>query len=404
MRICLVNPYYQNVAVSALEITGRYRHVESLAAALARRKHDVVVVQAFHKHAVEHRNGAEFRYAKVPYRSVSRMSGGVFGLDLLMTGNLDAILDAIRDARPDVVHMNGLTLIQPLSAIGAWCARTGRPFTVTYHGGRPRRRPWLLPVQRRILERCHAAFFTTRRHAEPWVSAGLLKDAQVIPCMEVSSTFSPAARAETRARTGMKGNPVFAWNARLHPVKDPLTALRGFSLIRRSLPDARLHMIYYTTEMETQVREAIASDPHLRGAVEMRGTIPPKAVEDFLNSADFLIQTSLQEVAGYSVLEAMSCGVIPIITDIPSFRAMTDGGRVGVLFPVADHNLMAERMLAIDLANIETLSRQVRAFFDQALSYDAIARTYEATLNFRQSSEYSAAIASSRASTPGRSG
>jgi glycosyltransferase involved in cell wall biosynthesis len=404
MRICLVNPYYQNVAVSVIEVTGRYRHVESLAAALARRKHDVVVVQAFHKHAVEHRNGAEFRYARVPYRSVSRLSGGPLGVDLLMTGNLKAVLDAIKDARPDAVHMNGLTLIQPLSAIGAWCAKTGRPFTVTFHGGRPRTKPWLLPVQRRILERCRGVFFTTRRHAEPWVNAGLLKEDQVIPCMEVSSNFSPQDRTEARARTGMKGNPVFAWNARLHPIKDPLTALKGFSLIRRSLPEARLHMIYYSTEMETEVREAIASDPRLRDAVEMRGTIPPKAVEDFFNSSDFLIQTSLQEVAGYSVLEAMSCGVIPIITDIPSFRAMTDGGRVGVLFPVGDHNQLAARTLAIDLADIGTLSRQVRAFFDQALSYDAIARTYEATLNLRQSSEYSAAIASSRASTPGRSG
>ena len=36
-------------------------------------------------------------------------------------------------------------------------------------------------------------------------------------------------------------------------------------------------------------------------------------------------------------------------------------------------------------------------FFEQALSYDAIARTYEAAL--AQSAEYSAAIPSSRAST-----
>ena len=404
MRICLVNPYYENVAMSALEVPGRYRHVESMAAALARLKHDVIVVQAFHSDAIEHRNGAEFRYAQTPYRSVSRMNGGVLGLDLLMTGHLKALMQSVIDARPDTVHVNGLTLIQPLAKIGAWCAKTGRPQTVTYHGGRPRQEPWLMPVQRRILGRCRGAFFTTRRHAEPWVTAGLLKEDQVIPCMEVSSNFTPQDRIQARARTGMKGHPVFAWNARLHPIKDPLTALKGFSLIRRSLPDARLYMIYYTTEMETQVREAIASDPHLRDAVEMRGTIPPKAVEDFLNSSDFLIQTSLQEVAGYSVLEAMSCGVIPVITDIPSFRAMTDGGRVGVLFPVGDHKLLAERTLSIDLAQLETLSRQVRGFFDQALSYDSIARTYEATLDLRQSSEYSAAITSNRASTPGKSG
>lgn len=379
MRICFVNPYYEDVTASALEVTGRYRHVESMAATLARRQHDVVVVQAFHRDAIEHRNGAEFRYARAPYRSVSQMSGGVLGLGLLRTDNIEAVLNAIKEAQPDAVHMNGVTLLQPLSAIGTWCAKTGRVFTVSYHGGRPRREPWLLPVQRRILARCRGVFFTTRAHAEPWITAGLLNEDQVIPCMEVSSNFSPQDRKQTRARTGMKGNPVFAWNARLHPRKDPLTALKGFSLIRRALPDARLYMIYYTTEMETEIREAIASDPYLRHSVEMRGTIAPKAVEDFLNSSDFLIQTSLQEPSSYSVLEAMSCGVIPIVTDIPSFRAMTDGGRAGILFPVGDHHRMAERTLAIDLANIGTLSLQVRAFFERALSYDTIARIYEAT-------------------------
>jgi len=377
MRICIVNPFYDDVPASALEVTGRYRHVESLASALARRQHEVVVVQAFHRDSVEHRNSAEFRYVRTPYRSVARLNGGVLGLDLLMAGNLKGLVDAVTDARPDAVHMNGLTLIQPLSRIGAWCAKTGRPFTVTYHGGIPRPEPWLLQTQRRMLARCHGAFFTTPTHAQAWTAAGLLKTEQVIPCMEVSSTFSPAGRTQARARTGMKGDPVFAWNARLHPIKDPLTALKGFSAIRKSRPDARLYMIYYTSEMQTQVLEAIASDPSLGDAVEMRGTIPPQAVEDFLNSSDFLIQSSLREVAGYSVLEAMSCGVIPVVTDIPSFRAMTDGGRLGVLFPIGDHRVLADRALAIDRANVEDLSSKVRDFFERALSYDSIARTYE---------------------------
>ena len=101
-------------------------------------------------------------------------------------------------------------------------------------------------------------------------------------------------------------------------------------------------------------------------------------MEDFLNSSDFLLQSSLREVAGYSVLEAMSCGVIPVVTDIPSFRAMTDDGRCGILFPTENHERMAARTLSVDLANVGQLSRQVREFFVRALSYDAIAKTYEA--------------------------
>src|SRR6185503_1473312 len=116
----------------------------------------------------------------------------------------------------------------------------------------------------------------------------------------------------------------------------------------------------------------------LGDAVEMRGLIPTGAVEDFLNSADFLIQTSRYEVASFAVLEAMACGVIPLLSDIPPFRAMTDGGRIGVLFPVEGYKLMAQGTLNIDLASLPALSRTVRQHFERSLSYDAMAAIYEA--------------------------
>jgi glycosyltransferase involved in cell wall biosynthesis len=279
--------------------------------------------------------------------------------------------------------MFGVTLLQPLREIGRWCSRTGRPLAVSYHGGAPRREPWLRGVERRALQRCRAAFFTSTAQARPWLAGRLLREEQVVPCMEVSSSFSPADRQAARARTNMHGNPVFVWNARLHPIKDPLTALKGFALIRLRWPDARLYMIYLTSEMQAGVVSAIAADPALKDSVEMRGTIPPNAVEDFLNSADFLVQSSVREFSSYSVLEAMSCGVIPVVTDIPAFRAMTDDGSCGILFPVGDYKSLAERTLACDLRNVPALSQKVRDRFVNVLSYDAIARTYEAALMTR---------------------
>ena len=65
-------------------------------------------------------------------------------------------------------------------------------------------------------------------------------------CMEVSSVFEPADRTATRLRTGMSGHPVFVWNAGLNARKDPLTAIRGFSLIRQSVaPRQTLHDLSY---------------------------------------------------------------------------------------------------------------------------------------------------------------
>jgi glycosyltransferase involved in cell wall biosynthesis len=177
----------------------------------------------------------------------------------------------------------------------------------------------------------------------------------------------------------MYGDPVFVWNARLHNDKDPLTALRGFARIRTQWPGARLYMIYLSSEMLSEVRDTLDA-LQLGGAVEMKGRIPHHNVEQFLNSADFIIQSSWREVAGYSVVEAMACGVIPIVTDIPSFRAMTDNGSHGVLFPVGNYELLADRVLALGQNALQALSSQVRAQFIRSLSYDAMAQVYEKAL------------------------
>jgi glycosyltransferase involved in cell wall biosynthesis len=196
--------------------------------------------------------------------------------------------------------------------------------------------------------------------------------------MEVSSGFTLQPRDPSRQRTGMHGSPVFAWNGRLHPIKDPLTALKGFSRIRRQWPQSRLYMIFLTDELRRSVDDVIAADPDLRDSVELRGCLPYAAVEDFLNSADFLLLSSVHEGGStYAVLEGMSCGLIPVLTDIPSFRAMTDGGKHGLLFPVGDHVALAERVLASDRRGIAAKSREVRDYFVRSLSYDTIAAIYE---------------------------
>jgi glycosyltransferase involved in cell wall biosynthesis len=176
----------------------------------------------------------------------------------------------------------------------------------------------------------------------------------------------------------MHGSPIFAWNGRLHPIKDPLTALKGFSLIRRQWTEARLYIICLTEELRPDVEHLIASDPDLRDSVELRGRLPHAAVEDFFNSSDFLLLSSVHEGGTtYAVVEAMACGVLPVLTDIPSFRAMTNNGAHAVLFPVGNSTVMAERVLAFDRAKLSEKSHQIRDFFVRSLSYDRIAAIYE---------------------------
>ncbi len=378
MRLCIVNPFYDPDIASGTELISRYRHLAQLGGALARRGLQVVVTQAFRYSEILECGPITYQLVRTPLRSIASLSGDLISSQFVHKATFTDLVRTVADVDPDVVHMNGLTLLEPLAALASWCIVARRPLTVTHHGGEPRRAPWLRGYQRRILACVDRVFFSTASHAHRWLAAGLLQPEQVMPCMEVSSEFAPVDRRIARTRTGMQGFPVFCSSARLHPNKDPVTALKGFSIIRRMWPEARLYMTYLTNEMRFEVERTIKTEPRLSGAVEMRGRIPHAAVEDFINSSDFLIQASIREPGcSFAVLEAMACGVIPVVTDIPAFRAMTSDGRLGVLFPVGNHTVMAARVLDFGLGELHSKSRHVRDFFVGSLSYDVIAKTYE---------------------------
>jgi glycosyltransferase involved in cell wall biosynthesis len=80
------------------------------------------------------------------------------------------------------------------------------------------------------------------------------------------------------------------------------------------------------------------------------------------------------EASGYSLIEALSCGTTPLVTDIPSFRRICGEGRAGSLTPVGDARAMADAMIAYAGRDRVSLRAAARAHFEEALSFDAIGR------------------------------
>jgi len=161
---------------------------------------------------------------------------------------------------------------------------------------------------------------------------------------------------------------------RLIALKDPLTVLEGFTRILQHLPQARLYMAYGTADMLPAVRERILASRALSEAVTLLGRIEHSQLEDIYNSSDYFVLGSHHEGSGFSLAEAMACGVVPVVTDIPSFRVMTDDGRVGACWRPGSPESFAEKFLEVVRQPLEQLSPKVRSFFQSQLSYKAIAR------------------------------
>jgi hypothetical protein len=68
----------------------------------------------------------------------------------------------------------------------------------------------------------------------------------------------------------------------------------------------------------------------------------------------------------------MSCGCVPILTDIPAFRAMTGYGKCGLLFRPGDEERLLEVLEESTRLDLSLEKQKVLDQFRSDLSFDAI--------------------------------
>ncbi len=218
-----------------------------------------------------------------------------------------------------------------------------------------------------------AIAFCTLEHAGPFVTAGLLSPtAHLYAIPESTSRFSPGDRDNARRVTQIDGDPAVLWVGHLNENKDPLTVLAGISEAARTLPGLRLWCCFGTAPLMRKVQQRIADDPMLPGRVHLLGRVPHERVEHLMRAADIFVLGSHYESTGYSLIEAMACGLPPVVTDIPSFRSLTGAGTAGMLWPCDDANALREAVRSVARRLGSGMRADVRAHFERELSFDSL--------------------------------
>ena len=380
MHVCFVNLHHPPDAADpdalvAADVTRR-----GFGAALVARGHRVTVVQEAPWRARVERDGVVWEL--VPPSAVTLASRRAFALAGHLSPRVPApatsVLPVVEALRPDVIHSFDLVFYPSLALLGRLSRRLTIPLVAHFHGGAPARRPGYRHLARYALARTDRALFTTAERGAAWVRAGLLAEGRVAELVETSTFFRLRDRATARARTGLHGDPLYVCAGRLDAVKDPLTTLDGFARIARHRPGARLVMTWTDAPLLPAVARRVVSDPVLAPRVDLRGPVAHADMESLLASADYLLQSSVREVCGVVVLEALACGVAPVLTDIPPFRRLTDEGRVGALFPRGDAVALAAQALALADGDRAAQARAAAARFDAALAFPALAAELEA--------------------------
>lgn len=380
LRVALVAPYYDPSAGADPEVVlERHGTVRSIAEGLTQRGIEAASFSLFGRSATLETNGTRHVFvpssaalrlgSRLAHRMAPRYSTPYYEPAL-------GLMRAVADWRPDVLHVHGLTLDMNLGLSARLAERRHAPLVVHYHGGEPRddMDPVTWRLRRHNLDIARRVLFTHRDQAEPWLRAGLLRDpSRVVELVETSTTLRPMPRAQARSLCHIEGQPACLMVGRLNAIKDPLTSLAGFAIVAERRPLARLHVLSTDDTLRPACEAIVRAIPALNGRVTFHGAVPPERMAAYYSSADILIQSSRREWSGLSVLEAMACGVVPVLSDIPAFRALTGNGRFGRLFPVGDVAALARHVLDLRPEARRREGAAARAYFESALSFRALA-------------------------------
>ena len=285
-----------------------------------------------------------------------------------------SLLDIVGATAPDVLHVHGLNF--PVAIRQLARAVPGVPVLVQDHAaGAPR--GWRRHAWRWGYHAAAGVAFTSREQAAPFFAARAFPEGlPVFEIVEGSSAFTPGDRDDARRVSGIDGDPCFLWTGHLDANKDPLAMLRAFELACSALPGARLWCVFGKAPLLDEVKSRIAASHALRERVTLLGARSHESMEPLFRAADFFVQMSHREGSGYSVLEALSCGTTPLVTDIPAMRRIV--ATAGSLTPVGDADAMAQAMVDWAARDRASLRCAARARFDDALSFDVIGRELRA--------------------------
>jgi glycosyltransferase involved in cell wall biosynthesis len=365
LEIVVVNYVYDMAYRTGKALLGRYHSLTGWAEALVQAGAAVTVVQRFSSEEMIEQGGVRYLLVK------DGLQPQLYAREVPL-----ALHQLVARLQPMVVHLNGLCFPGQTLALRARLPRNTTLVAQHHAEQPPLGSSWRAQLLRMLscaaLRQADGFLFTSEPQAAPWRSIGAISPQQPVWAVpEASTHLVPLERNMAQRASGLQGDPALLWVGHLDANKDPLTVLEGFALALPALPHAHLTMLYAGEQLLAQVRERVERGD-LQGRVTLKGRVAHAEMATWYSAADYFVLGSHHEGSGYALIEAMACGVTPVVTAIPSFRALTGNGAVGALWPVANPAGFAAALVSLADKERSAQWRAVLAHFAQHLSWQRV--------------------------------
>ena len=183
----------------------------------------------------------------------------------------------------------------------------------------------------------------------------------IIPNGINTETFSPAKSPEKQTTQFM----TIMMQSRLVDIKDHRTLIKAFFGVLAEIPMAQLIIAGDGPELSSL--EHYANSLNLANSIVFKGLLDKSSLIESMRSSDLYVHATYGETMSTAIMQAMSCGLPVIASDVAGVNNMVGNGKAGILVPLNESKTLETEILKL-AHNTAELQKQALASRKQALS------------------------------------
>lgn len=268
----------------------------------------------------------------------------------------------LKQQQPDVIILHSPSLI----LVAAWfCFLRKTKLILVEHNPLQikRRSEWICSYLSMFL--CHRVVYLTDQYAQEMKQklAFFFRQRRtvIIPNGIDTALFSEGRKDE--------GSPLrITMIARFSSGKDQHTLLMAFAQLKQQLSGNPVEL-YLAGDGDTlEGLKKIAASQHIPDVV-FPGMLSEPAIIQVLKATDIYVHSTLSETMSTAIMQALSCGLPVIASDIPGVNNLVSNEN-GMLFPEKNINVLTDKMIRLinDEAERKALGKKARRYAEEHLS------------------------------------
>jgi glycosyltransferase involved in cell wall biosynthesis len=177
--------------------------------------------------------------------------------------------------------------------------------------------------------------------------------------------FSPSGSASLREKLGWQEKIVLLSNRSFAPLYGVDTLLSAFASASLENPNLRL-LLFSKGPQESQFRQFVI-DHDLKEKVHFGGHASLEELPDIYRSADVYLSASHGDGSSVSLMEALACGLLVVVSDIPGNLEWIEEDRQGWLFKDGDSKEFSQKIVlaASQVGKVENMKTGNRSLAEQ---------------------------------------